>query len=629
MFNCDLAAVTAVKREKSYKSVRGSISEEIRELERVPLTVESDGFLSGDGHSLKIRRDGDWLFFEGEEGWAYEFSIRAIPDEAVFGGGEQYRKLNLRGETVRNLVTEHVKVSTLIEKALLPAKMYKPKEFSDIGTYAPMPLFVTDTGRMFLFDTSSDGTAFFGDDVYVFSFDSCPSGLLLCSGKSYKELALKLAQVYPNRQYIPDWCLDGMIIGAQGGEDAILEKTFRLLDAGAKICGVWSQDWSGCNETVMGYQVWWNWAADRNLYPHLEDTIKKLNSRGVRFLSYINPYLVKGSGIYNYCKNNGYLILKADRSIYHVKSTTFEAGMLDLTNPAAVHYIKEVLIKRNMLDLGVSGWMADFGEYLPMDCVLHDGDPAELHNLWPVMWAKINREAIDEYGKKDVFFFSRSGYLGVQQYAPVMWNGDQHTDFTQDYGLPSVMPASFSLGFSGVTMLHCDAGGFFSFMKLKRDPEVLKRWMQMCAFSLMMRSHESIRPDANTQPYDEEVLAETVKQTKIHAELKPYLQHCLKEAATGVPQLRPDFWADMKCGENHSDYTYFLGDDLFVCPVFEKGSKKMNVWLPDGDWVNFWDGRKCEGGKCITVSTPAGFIPVFYRKGSKYKSVFKKAAGLK
>ena len=229
--------------------------------------------------------------------------------------------------------------------------------------------------------------------------------------------------------------------------------------------------------------------------------IRKLNERGVKFLAYINPYLVKDSRLYGFCKDRGYLITRQDGSIYHIKSTTFDAGMLDLTNPEAVRYIKDVLIKQNMLELGVSGWMADFGEYLPVDCVLHDGDPRELHNRWPVLWAKLNREAIEEAGReRDVFFFTRSGYAGIQSYAPAMWNGDQHTDTTKDYGMPCVMPASFSLGFSGVPLIHCDAGGFFSFGKLKRDGELFTRWMEMCAFSLLMRSHESIRPWANAQP---------------------------------------------------------------------------------------------------------------------------------
>ncbi len=72
------------------------------------------------------------------------------------------------------------------------------------------------------------------------------------------------------------------------------------------------------------------------------------------------------------------------------------------------------MIKKNMIDLGLGGWMADFGEYLPIDGVFHDGTPAMLmHNLYPVLWAKLNREAVEESGKLgEIMFFMRAGAAG-------------------------------------------------------------------------------------------------------------------------------------------------------------------------------------------------------------------------
>ena len=626
--------VTAVRREKQYKASRGTVKETVTESERRPLTHigrEGETLVFSDGtHRLVLRLEeiekGVRLHFQGEDGWAYAFRLPAIAGEAVFGGGEQYRKTNLRGEQVVNFVSEHIKVGTILEKGLLPRLFYQEKEHAGIGSYAPMPVFVTDTGRMIRFDTAADGYAGFGTEEYSFVYDSCPRSLTLQQGSSYRELACLLARQVPNRQFLPDWCMDGMILAVQGGTQTVLEKTFAMLDAGAKICGVWSQDWSGCNRTVMGYQVWWNWEEDQQLYPGLREAIEKLNARGVKFLAYINPYLVKGSRLYEYAKERGYLITRLDGSVYHIKSTTFDAGMLDLTNPEAVSYIKETLIKHNMLELGVSGWMADFGEYLPLDCVLHDGEARELHNRWPVLWARINREAIDEYGDPERVFFMRSGYVGVQSYAPLMWNGDQHTDFTKDYGMPCVMPASFSLGFSGVPMIHCDIGGFFSFLKLRRDEELFTRWMEMCCFSLMMRSHESIRPSANAQFDAPAVLAHTVRLTQIHRALKPYITHCVEEAKQGIPAIRPDFWPVMDYGKSRDMYSYFLGDDLFVCPVIRHGARRRRVYLPKGEWIHFWTGKRYRGGR-HSVPAPLGQTPVFFRKDSPYAMLFYEAAG--
>ena len=628
--------VSAIKHEKTYSSKRGTVKETIVELEHARLndierTGECSFVMSGDGHSLNMEVKecelGCEIFFDGEEGWAYEFRIPAIEGEAVFGGGEQYRQTNLRGERIMNFVSEHITARTLMEKVILPDHRYREKTAESIGSYSPMPVFVTDKGRLFYFDTSSDGISKFGIHNYRMEFDKCPRSLMLLHADDYDTLMRALAEKNPPRMYLPDWCLDGMIIAVQGGTDKVISKAFTMLDAGARISAVWSQDWCGENRTVMGKQVWWNYEYDNKLYHHLPEAIRRLESRGVRFLAYLNPYLVKGSRLYRKCAEKGWLITNRDGSICHMKSTTFDAGMLDLTNPEAVRFIKDVLIKRNMLDIGIKGWMADFGEYLPTDCVLHDGDPAELHNQWPVMWARINREAIEEYGDEEVMFFTRSGYLGEQCYAPIMWNGDQHTDLTRDYGMPCIMPATFSLGFSGVPLVHSDIGGFFSIGNLKRSDELFIRWMEMNTFSPLMRSHESIRPWANSQFDAPEVLPHTVRLTNIHAALRPYIERCLEKAGEGIPVMRPDFWNAVDYSASRDEYSYFFGDDMYVCPVIEKNASERTVFLPEGKWTGFWDNNAYKGDTEIRVKAPLGRIPVFYRADSRFKELFRKAAG--
>ena len=127
----DAPFAVAVRQEKEYKSSRGTVKLTVREAERIPLTdaaQSGDGVVfSAAGHTLRVEYlplpGGAELRFSGEAGWGYEFSLPAVGGEAVFGGGEQYRKVNLRGETVVNFVSEHIKASTIVEKALLPAAL--------------------------------------------------------------------------------------------------------------------------------------------------------------------------------------------------------------------------------------------------------------------------------------------------------------------------------------------------------------------------------------------------------------------------------------------------------------------------------------------------------------------------
>ena len=175
-------------------------------------------------------------------------------------------------------------------------------------------------------------------------------------------------------------------------------------------------------------------------------------------------------------------------------------------------------------------------------------------------------------------------------------------------------------------MVHCDIGGFFSFAKMRRSGELFTRWMEMGCFSLLMRSHESIRPWANSQFDAPAIVPHTVRLTNIHVALKPYIDHCIEGAQRGVPALRPDFYEAMDYGASRDMYSYFLGPDLYVCPVIERRTKTRRVHLPAGQWVHFWTGKPYTGGQDYTVDAPLGQPPVFYRQESEYSELFRNVA---
>lgn len=56
---------------------------------------------------------------------------------------------------------------------------------------------------------------------------------------------------------------------------------------------------------------------------------------------------------------------------YMVPNTAFDVGMLDLTHPNTAIWFKKIL--KEMVDDGVRGWMADFGEGLPVDATVYSG----------------------------------------------------------------------------------------------------------------------------------------------------------------------------------------------------------------------------------------------------------------
>ena len=631
--------ITAVKASYNYSTFHGNFQVKEKIKKRIPLTYyEIEKKLNDeliitfyhDEVSIKVKtlKVDDcsirFYFDTPNPEFAWEFHTVGYPTEAICGGGEQYRQLNLRNERVKNCVSEHIVIWPIIQKTLLGFMPYKEKGHFYIDTYAPMTTFVSSEKYAIRFETSKYGYQEFKEKTRnVFRYAECPKSMLYVMGKDFKEIGTILAKDIPNNERIPDWVYNGLILGVQGGIDRAEEMANKLIDAGAKVSGIWCQDWSGKKITAAGKQVYWNWEVDETLYPNLKERIASLKGRGIRFLGYINPYLVKDGPLYNYCKDKGWLILNKKGEVYHVKSTTFDAGMMDLTNPEMVEYLQETLIKKNMLDLGIDGYMADFGEYLPTDSVLHDGDPEVLHNEWPTIWARLNREAVDSHERgKEVFFYTRSAYNASQKYTTMMWNGDQHTDFSKDYGMACTIPASFNLGFSGMTLVHSDIGGFISFNKLVRDPELFIRWMEMNTFSMTMRSHETIRPEANAQPYDDVILPYTVKLTNVHVNLAPYLKKVAEEAYTGIPAMRPDFYEENDFTKRKDPYSYLLGSDVYVCPVIERGDVAREVNLPKGDWKQFFTNKEYKGEAKYLIDAPLGQPVAFYRADSEFVDLF-------
>ncbi|SFI42407.1 alpha-D-xyloside xylohydrolase [Paenibacillus sp. UNC496MF] len=61
------------------------------------------------------------------------------------------------------------------------------------------------------------------------------------------------------------------------------------------------------------------------------------------------------------------------------------------------------------------------------------------------------------------------------------------------------------------------------------------------------------------------------------------------------------------------DDAYMMGDNLLVAPILNEGTGR-SVYLPDGDWYDFWSGTRYIGKQHIVVETTR--IPLFVREGT-------------
>ena len=550
-------------------------------------------------------------------------TLPAKADEFVYGGGELFSEFNLKGKKVNVWVAEHInglQIGKKLVKQVFGIKNTTRKQpFEKYETYYAQPTFISS--RKYFFHSLATARAEFDftkSDYSIIKTDEI-APFYIGFGSDFESLMSNLTALLGRQPELPDWVYDGHILGIQGGTEILMNKVQTALDNGIEVNGAWIQDWEGRRVTAVGKQLCWNWEWDRELYPDLDQKIKELGEKGIKVLGYINPFLAVEKPLYKEASEKGYTVKNKDGEDYYVTITTFPAAMVDFTNPEAYEWIKNV-IKKNMIELGLAGWMADFGEYLPTDCVLYSGDDPELvHNTWPARWAQVNREALEETGKLgEIMFFTRAGYSNTPKYSTMMWCGDNHTDFSIDFGLPSVIPAMLTLTCCGYGLSHSDVGGYTSFFNLKRSEELYMRWCEMNTFTPVLRGHEGLNPDINAQfDASQAVLSHNAKMSKIHKALKPYLKDAVKyNAEKGVGVVRPLFFHYNEKEAFAEAYEYLLGRDILVAPVLKQGADKREVYLPSDNWIHLWSGKEYTGGR-VTVSAPIGEIPVFVRKNAE------------
>lgn len=296
---------------------------------------------------------------------------------------------------------------------------------------------------------------------------------------------------------------------------------------------------------------------------------------------------------------------------------------VDLTDPDARTWYGELL--QWAVDLGYSGWMYDFGEYIQPDDLAADGTPGEAwHNRFPRDYQSAAHEAMQASPiANDWLLFARSGTTGASQYVPVVWSGDPAASFEDSDGLPSMVRGALNMGISGVPNWGSDIGGFHCIAdgSAAADDELLARWIEFGATTSDM--HDENACSANADGGDKATIwtapnAYTAWATyaRLHTRLFPYLYALSKEAhTTGAPIDRQLFLdhPDQPALADVDD-AYDLGPALYVAPVLTRGATTRDVVVADSEVLDWRDGTVYPQGT-VTVSAPLTELPLFLRPG--------------
>ncbi|QJD95234.1 DUF4968 domain-containing protein [Mucilaginibacter robiniae] len=235
----------------------------------------------------------------------------------------------------------------------------------------------------------------------------------------------------------------------------------------------------------------------------------------------------------------------------------------------------------------------------------------KLHNVFPIAYAKAPFLKFQQFNGFRGLNQTREGYAGIQRY-PYIFAGDWPSEW--QYFAP-VIKAGINIGLSGVGYWgHC-MGGF----EHQADPELYIRWVQFGMFSpiamVFGMDHPGYKEPWN---YGDSALVNFKMYDRLRYQLVPYIYSAaFKQYQTGVPLMRA-LVMDYQHNPNVYDIgdQYLFGDNLMICPVTVKGAQTRIIYLPEGNWYNYWTGEQYTGKQYIHILTPLLQLPVFVKAGS-------------
>ena len=164
-----------------------------------------------------------------------------------------------------------------------------------------------------------------------------------------------------------------------------------------------------------------------------------------------------------------------------------------------------------------------------------------------------------------------------------------------------------------------DSGGFLEgYYKnnLEAHGRLYQRWLQFSAFVPIARAHH-VGMAAPTD-FGSDVEESSRHYLQMRYRLLPYLySYAWSAHLNGAPMIRPlifEYQSDPKVVNIKDEFLF--GSEILVAPVLTEDTTSRSVYLPEGKWFGYEDGREYAGGKFYEVAAPFQRIPLFVKSGA-------------
>ena len=278
--------------------------------------------------------------------------------------------------------------------------------------------------------------------------------------------------------------------------------------------------------------------------------------------------------------------------------------------------------KAEHIDLGVSGYKADECDnsdftgnwsFPELSQFPSGADGEQMHSLFGLHYQGTIKGAFDDKKERTYGLVRSSGALSTPY--PFVLYSDLYDHKTFIHGVAQS-------GFSGLLwtpeVRHAKSN---EDLIRRLQSVVLSPLAMINAWYLKNAPWKQIERKANNENRFadnwQELEAKCREVIELRMKLVPYIHSAfVRYQKEGVPPFRAlvmDYTDDPEV--LNLSQQFLVGENMLVAPVVA-GVNSRKVYLPEGDWYDFWTSKKYSGKKSYSIDVPLEQIPIFIKAGT-------------
>lgn len=343
---------------------------------------------------------------------------------------------------------------------------------------------------------------------------------------------------------------------------------------------------------------WTGYTWNKELFPNPEEFMTWLHNKCLKVTLNVHP----ADGVKGH--EEMYIEMAKELNVNYIDEDEIQ---FDISDPKFLDAYFKYLHHPNE-EKGVDFWWVDWQQ----------GSNSKIEGLDP-LWMLNHYHFLDSKrnGKRPLTF-SRYAGVGSHRY-PIGFSGDSIITWESLDFQPYFTANASNVGYGWWS--H-DIGGHMLGIK---DDEMAARWLQFGVFSPIMRLHSSASIFNGKEPWRyNKIVHETMNEfLRLRHGLIPYLYTMNKKFnKEGLPLVQPMYYHNPNNDEAYEVRNqYYFGTELIVCPITKPmnsklGRAKVKAWLPEGTYIDMFNGLIYEGNRKINMYRGINEIPVLAKAGA-------------